>query len=119
VLRRNAVIRCAACADTRRARVLADFSAGRIKPPCSGSAKVLLCSADAGSFRASLFWGFRRALCYWFCLVQFYFLFELFSLFGRGESARIPRKLALRAVQYPSPNTHSAKLAVLLVATWD
>ena len=113
------MIRCAACADTRRARVLADFGVGRIKPPCSDSAKVLLCSGDAGSFRASLFWGFRRALCFWFCLAQFYFLLELFSLFGRGESASTTRKSALRAVQYPSPNTRSTKLAVLFVATWD
>ena len=92
------MIRCAACADTRRARVLADFGVGRIKPPCSDSAKVLLCSGDAGSFRVSFFLVFRRALCFWFCLAQFYFLLELFSLFGRGESASTTREPALRAV---------------------
>ena len=58
------MIRCAACADTRRARVLADFGAGRREPPCSGSAKVPLCLGDAGSFRVSFFWVFRRALCF-------------------------------------------------------
>jgi hypothetical protein len=45
------------------------------------------------------FWFFVALYVFvWFCLAQFYFLLELFSLFGREESASTTREPALRAV---------------------